>query len=225
MRFAFDELAREFRVTHPGITLVPTYGSSGNFYAQVCNGAPFDLFLSADVKYPDKLIEQGLGVRESRFIYAIGRVVLWVPHDSRIDIERKGLESVLEPSVRKIAIANPEHAPYGRAAEEAMNRAGVFEQATPKLVLGENVEQASQFVHSGAADLGILPLSMVLPAEMVAKGRYWVVPGEMHAPIEQAGVVLTPARDRRAADQMRSFLISAEGRSILRRHGYGFPKE
>jgi molybdate transport system substrate-binding protein len=225
LKFAFDEIAAEFEKTHDGIRVTVTYGSSGNFFAQLSNGAPFDLFLSADVDYPRKLVEKGLARREGLFVYAVGQIVVWVPERSSLDLHRDRLRAVADPAVRKIAIANPRHAPYGRAAEAALKKLGIFEQVQARLVFGENVEQAAQFVHSGAADAGILPLSLARAPALRDTGRHWPVPADAYPPIEQAGVILNAAKDRDAAEQLRDMLLGPEGRAILARHGYAIPGE
>ena len=155
LKFALDELVEAFGRTAPGIAVTVTYGSSGTFFSQISNGAPFDMFLSADVDYPKRLAEAGLAAKDSVFPYAVGRIVLWVPATSRLPVER-GLQVLASPDLRKIAIANPRHAPYGRAAEAALRTFGVYDAVKDRLVLGENIAQTAQFVQSGNADAGII---------------------------------------------------------------------
>ncbi|MBV8352871.1 MAG: molybdate ABC transporter substrate-binding protein, partial [Verrucomicrobia bacterium] len=150
LRFALDDLVKEFEQNNPAVKINVTYGSSGNFFAQLQSGAPFDLFFSADVAYPRKLAEKGLGVDEV-FLYATGRIVLWAPKNSPLDLDKLGIKALLEPSVHKIAVANPEHAPYGRAAVAALKALNVYDQVASRLVYGENIAQTAQFVQSGAA--------------------------------------------------------------------------
>jgi molybdate transport system substrate-binding protein len=219
---AFEEVAATFQVEHPGVTVTPTYGSSGNFYAQLVNRAPFDVFLSADTQYPEQLAGQKLS--GPPFLYAVGRLVAWVPSDSALDLDKLGVRAAADPRVRKVAIANPRHAPYGRAAEAALRAAGVYDAARPKLVAGDNVEQAAQYAHSGAADLGLVPLSLALTPNMARRGRYALVPTDLHPPLEQAGVVLDWAQDKHAAEALRDFLLGPRGREILARHGYEAPR-
>jgi molybdate transport system substrate-binding protein len=225
LKAAFDEVAGEFRKRHPDVRVTVTYGSSGNFFAQLTNRAPFDLFLSADVNYPRKLVEQGRAAAGTEFVYAVGQVVVWVPGSSALDLDQLGIRAVADPSVRKVAVANPRHAPYGRAAETALKKLGVYDDVKDRLVLGENIEQTAQFVESGAADVGLIALSQALSPALRGKGRYWVVPRDSYAAIEQAGVILTWAQDREAADALRSFLLGRDSRGVLERHGYEFPKE
>ena len=148
LRFALDEIIESFQRQHQDIKAQVTYGSSGNFFAQLSNRAPFDIYFSADVDYPRKLIEQGLAIKETEFLYAVGRIVVWAPRRSSLDLERLGIRALLDPAVRKIAIANPKHAPYGRAAEAAMRKLGVYEQVQERLVLGENIAQTAQFIET-----------------------------------------------------------------------------
>ena len=223
-KFALDEVVTAFKQNHPDVTLQITYGSSGNFYSQLVNKAPFDLFLSADVAYVDKLIAGGFADKDSRFPYAIGRIVLWVPKDSPLDVSNRGLEVLLDPSVKKIAIANPQHAPYGRAAEAALRSHGLWDKVQGKLVLGENIAQTAQFVQSGAVDAGIIALSRAMSPNMKDAGRYYQIPAADYPRLEQAGVTLSWAQDRQAADAFRQFLTGPEGRRILARYGFGLPE-
>src|SRR5262249_31140934 len=161
--------------------------SSGNFFSQIQNGAPFDLFFSADVDYPKKLRAAGLA-DDGVYEYATGRMVLWAPANSKIDVASEGWKALLDRSVEKIAIANPQHAPYGRAAVSALQKAGIYDQVKQKLVYGENVAQAAQFVQSGNAQAGILALSLALAPGMRG-GKRWVIPSEL-CPIRQGAIVL-----------------------------------
>jgi molybdate transport system substrate-binding protein len=223
LRYAFGEVSAEFGKSHPGIHILATYGSSGNFFAQLQNHAPFDLFLSADAEYPRKLAEAGLTVAESGFVYGIGRIAVWVPAGSVIGVEKLGMAALTHPSVKHIAIANPRHAPYGRAAESAMKSFGIYEIVAPRLVLGENVAQALQFVHSGNADIGIVALSLALAPPVRNLGRYWQIPGDRHQRLEQGGVILRWAKDRDAALSLRAFLTGPDGRRILAKYGFLAP--
>jgi len=219
LKFALDEVIATFGRTNPGIRVEPTYGSSGTIHAQLRQRAPYDIYLSADIAYPQDLVSKGIGARRDLFGYARGRLVLWVPKQSRLAVERDGLRALA--GATRIAIANPRHAPYGRAAEAAMQRAGVWAVVERRLVLAENVAQAGQFVESGAADAGIIARSLVLATPMRASGRYWDIPEEMHPPIEQGGLILPWASSRDAAVRFQQFLTGAEGQEILRRFGFG----
>jgi molybdate transport system substrate-binding protein len=199
------------------VDLAIAYGSSGNFYAQIRNQAPFDVFLSADVEYPRKLIQEGIGARDSLFVYAVGRIVVWVPTSSPLD----PATALRAASVRHVAIANPRHAPYGRAAEAALRSLGVYDSVVGKLVLGENVAQTLEFVQSGAADVGVVALSLALAPPVRDQGRYWEVPLEAYPKIEQGGVIL---KESKAAREFRSFLMAAGGRRILKEYGFFLPE-
>lgn len=225
LKFAFDELIGEFENDHPDIDVQVTYGSSGNFFAQLSNKAPFDIYFSADIAYPRKLVERGLADKDSEFLYAVGQIVMWVPNDSPIDVEKLGIQALLDPAARKVAIANPQHAPYGRAAESALKSLGVYEQVKDRLVLGENIAQTAQFVESGAADVGVIALSLAMAPAMKDKGRYWRVPLDAYPTMEQGSVVLNWAKDREATEEFRSFVAGPRGREILKRYGFILPGE
>lgn len=216
LNFAMQEIARDFHQQHPEIDLQPAFGSSGNFYAQIQNHAPFDVFLSADVDYPRKLAAQGLGVADSVFVYALGRIVVWVPAQSALD----PATALKAAAVRHVAIANPQHAPYGRAAEAAMRSLGVYDSVEGKLVLGENVAQTLEFVESGAADVGIVALSLAIAPPVKDRGRYWEVPLAAYPKMEQGGMIL---HDSAAAREFRSWLLAPGGRATLQRYGFYLP--
>jgi molybdate transport system substrate-binding protein len=218
LHFALEEVSREFRAAHPDVDLAIAYGSSGNFYAQIRNQAPFDILLSADVEYPRKLVQDGIGARDSLFVYAVGRIVVWVPAASPLD----PATALRAASVRHVAIANPQHAPYGRAAEAALHSLGVYDSVAGKLVLGENVAQTLEFVQSGAADVGIVALSLALAPPVRGQGRYWEVPVGAYPKIEQGGLIL---KDSKAAREFRSFLLAADGRRILKKYGFSVPEK
>lgn len=221
LKFALDELMSICRREQPGIELSATYGSSGNFYSQIVNGAPFDLFLSADVEYPRQLAEQKFTLPDSEFVYAIGRLAVWVRRASPIDVSR-GLQAVADAP--RVAIANPTHAPYGRAAVAAMRVAGVFERVSPKLVYGENVGQALQFVQSGAADIGVIAMSLAVAPPVAHAGRYVEVPAGSFPPIQQGGAILKRTADPDASWTVRSFLMSDQAAAVFRRYGFGLPE-
>lgn len=224
LNFAFKEVIAAFEGGSPGLRVKLSLGSSGNFYSQIANGAPFDLYFSADVGYPKKLEQTGLTRPGSLYRYAVGRIVLWAPKGSALDLGGLGMRVLLDPSVKKIAIANPKHAPYGRAAVAAMKHFQVYEAVSPKLVLGENVSQAAQFVESGAAEVGIVALSLALAPTMRAAGTYWEVPAEAHLPIEQGAVILRSAKNVAAAERFLDFLRGPEGRAIMTRYGFMVPE-
>jgi molybdate transport system substrate-binding protein len=224
LKVAFADIVVGFERRNPDVKVEVTYGSSGNFYSQLLSRAPFDLFLSADLDYPRRLVEQGIAAPNSEFSYAMGGLDLWVRKASPIALE-KGIEALLDPSVHKIAIANPRHAPYGRAAEAAMKKLGVYENVKDKLVYGENIIQTAQFVESGAADIGLISHSLAAAAPLRDEGRSWEVPADAYAPIEQGGVILSWAQDRQAAEALRSFILGDSGKEILHRYGFRSPGE
>jgi molybdate transport system substrate-binding protein len=222
LNFAFKELAAEFEKT-TGHHVKLSLGSSGNFFSQIQHGAPFDLYFSADIRFAQKLEKSGHAVPGSLHKYAVGRIVIWTPSNSPVAVEKVGMEALLDPSVKKIAIANPKHAPYGRAAVEAMKHFKVYDLVKGKLVLGENVSQAAQFVESGAADIGIVALSLALAPSMKAAGKYWEIPAEAHAPLEQGAVILKAAKAPEAARAFLDFLKGNTGRGIMQRYGFRLP--
>ena len=221
LNFAFREIATEYENT-TGNHVRLTLGSSGNFFAQIQNGAPFDLYFSADIAYPRNLEEAGLTVPGSLYQYAVGRIVLWTGHESRIDVT-KGFEALREPTIRKIAIANPKHAPYGRAAVAAMEYFKVYDQVKDRLILGENISQAAQFIESGACDVGIIALSLAVAPAMKSKGTYWEVPADAHLPLEQGAVILKSSKNQEAARQFLEFIKGPNGQEIMKRYGFIVP--
>lgn len=221
LNFAFKDLVTEFE-KKTGDRVKLTLGSSGNFYSQIENGAPFDLYFSADIRYPQKLVEGGHGIADSLYKYAVGRIVLWVPTGSTVSID-KGFESLVGPSVRKVSIANPKHAPYGRAAVAALEHFKLYDTVKNKLVMGENISQAAQFVESGASDAGIIALSLAMAPTMKSAGKYWEVPAEAHPPIEQGAVILKRSINQEKAREFLKFLQGSEGQEIMRRYGFLLP--
>lgn len=220
LQFALDELAPIFHREHPEIALSASYGSSGNFYSQILNGAPYDLFLSADVDYPRQLAAQGATLPDSAFVYAVGRLAIWVPASSTIDLSR-GMAAVA--AAGHIAIANPTHAPYGRAAVAAMRSAGIYDAAGTKLVFGENVGQALQFAQSGAADIAIVAMSLAVAPPVKSTGRFVEVPPASFPPIRQGGAIVKGTTDADAAWTVRAFLMSDEAAAVFRRDGFALP--
>jgi molybdate transport system substrate-binding protein len=200
-----------------------TFGSSGNFYSQIQNGAPFDMFFSADVDYPAKLEAAGLVEPGTLSQYATGRIALWVRKGSPIDTNQ-GLALLADASVRKISIANPEHAPYGRAAVAAMRHEKVYDKVRDRLVFGENILQAAQFVESGNADIGILALSLVLAPPLKGQGTYYEIPTSFYPAIDQAVVVLKSSKQKDIARQFLSFLRRPQIAEFMRANGLTVPE-
>ncbi len=220
LQFALADVKAAFIQAHPGVQVTATFGSSGAFFAQISNGAPFDVFLSADEDYPQKLVQAGLAQPGDLFRYSRGHLVLWVPKASPLAIERLGMQALLEPAARKVAIANPRHAPYGRAAEAAMANLGLLEAVRPRLVYGENISQTAQFVQSGAADIGILALSLAKGPALATAGRFVEVPPDAYPAMNQGGLLLARAKGNPAARAFCDFLRSPGGVAILRRYGF-----
>ena len=219
--FCLEELNRQFTNSHPGVTLKTSTGSSGNFFAQIRNGAPFDVFLSADMSYPKELIKAGAAEESSLFQYAVGRLALWTANTNLA--LTNGLLALRNPAVKRIAIANPEHAPYGRAARDALRHAGLWDALQPRLVFGENISQTAQFVQSGNADAGIVALSLVLSPKLANVGRWTPVPPETHPPLEQGAVLTLRGKDNSAARAYLKFLQSGQAREIFDRYGFRMP--
>jgi molybdate transport system substrate-binding protein len=221
LQFALKDIAQQYE-HQTGQKVEITFGSSGNFFSQLQNGAPFDVFFSADIAYPTHLQQANLTEPDSLLKYAVGRIVIWIPADSKINLIEQKWNALLDPSVQKIAIANPEHAPYGRAAVEALKRAGIYEKVQSKLVYGENISQAAQFVESGNAQAGIIALSLAVSPAMKT-GLRWGVPADQYAPIEQAAVIMKSARDKEAAHDFLAFVSSDAGQRILGSYGFELP--
>lgn len=220
LKFALEECLTAFRRDNPETEVKVSYGSSGNLCAQIENGAPFDLFLSADKKYPEKLIAGGHAAGDSLFPYAVGRLVVWVPKDSPIDVAGLGIAALKDPAAKKVAVANPRHAPYGEAAVAAVKSLGVYDDVKDKFVLGDNVAQTAQFVESGAADIGIIALSLAVAPVMADKGRYWEVPLGAFPRMVQAGVITRQAANPADARKLGDFLKSSAGNEILKKFGF-----
>lgn len=195
------------------------FGSSGRFYAQIKNGAPFQVFLSADDETPAKLAQEGWADPASRTTYAIGSLVLWSAKPGFVDAAGEVLKS---GKFTKLAIANPKTAPYGRAAIETLTRLGLLSAVEPKFVQGENIAQTFQFAQTGNADLGFVALSQVMKDGKVIDGSAWVVPAEMHQPIRQDVVILSTGRGNAAAEALLKYLKTEKARSVIRSFGYGF---
>jgi molybdate transport system substrate-binding protein len=219
---ALNEIANNYQ-KQTGNRLKLAFGASGNFYSQIQNGAPFDVFLSADLEYPRKLAEAGLIDRDSLFTYAVGRLVIWVPVSSPLPLQQKGVQALLDPSVKKIAIANPEHAPYGRAAVAALKKTGLYDQVKDRLVLGENVSQAAQFVESGNADAGLVALAHALAPAMKEKGRYWEVPAEDYPELDQGAAIVSHSTHKKDAAAFLAYLKSPAALDLLKRYGFSTP--
>jgi molybdate transport system substrate-binding protein len=221
LQFAFQEVAGRFQKdTGKSVKLI--FGSSGNFFTQIQNGAPFDVFFSADIDYPRKLEAAGLAEPGTLYPYATGKIVLWVPNESKLDLGQ-GVRVLLDHSIKKIALANPEHAPYGRAAVAAIKHEGIYDEVSAKFVLGENISQAASFVASGSADVGIAALSLAVAPAMKQKGRYVEISADLYPPIDQAAVILKSSQKKDMARQFIDFLKTPPIRELLRSYGFSVP--
>ncbi len=222
LSFAVKDLAADFQ-SRTGHVVRVSLGSSGNFYAQIQSGAPFDVFLSADVSYPQQLEREGRVQAGSVIVYATGRIVVWAPKTAKFDVTAQGMNALLDPSVQQIAIANPRHAPYGRAAEAAIRHAGLYDQVARYFVFGENIAQTAHFVETGNADIGIIALSIALSPEMNGQGKYWTVPDDWYPPLQQGAAVVKATRHPEAARAFLEYLKSPAATAILQHYGFAVP--
>jgi molybdate transport system substrate-binding protein len=206
-----------------GVTVKLSFGASGALTQQIQNGAPFDIFFSADMDFPRQLIAAGEADGPAPYQYAIGKLVLWVPADSPLDVGHKGMSVLLDPSVKKIAIANPQHAPYGRAAVAALKHAGLYDQISDKLVLGENISQAAQFAESGNAQVGFVALAHAAAPSMQGKGKYWEVPADYYPPLAQGVVIVSHSQHKKEAADFIDYIKTNEVADLLRKYGFTVP--
>lgn len=221
LKFAMDEIVGSFSKHHPGDQVEVVYGSSGKFFAQIQNNAPYDLYFSADILYPRALATKGLAASGAT-LYAYGRIVLW--SNSR-DAAGMTLESLLDPAIRKVAIANPRHAPYGKRAEEALKSRGLWEKVQSKLVYGENIAHTAQFVQTGNAQVGIIALSLALNPTLARQGGYFLIPDNLHQPLEQGYIITKRGADKLLAKNFAAYMNSQNARSILLKYGFTLPGE
>ena len=218
---AMQEISTRFE-QEKSVKVNVVYGASGNFYQQIQNGAPFDLFFSANSEYPKKLETDGLTLPATYYEYAQGKIVLLVLSSSTLNLG-EGLKVLLGPAVRKIAIADPAHAPYGRAAVAALKSQNLYERVAPKLVTGENISQAASFVISGAADIGIIAKSLAVLPSSRSQTRFVEIPQDEYPPIMQACVVLRSSKQQKLARQFESYIKSSEAAKILKKYGFELP--
>ncbi|WP_440997731.1 molybdate ABC transporter substrate-binding protein [Arhodomonas sp. SL1] len=220
LKYALAEIAEGFRAEHPDARIDVIYGSSGKFATQIRNGAPFDLYFSADIAYPRSLHEEGYTGGPPR-PYAVGRVVLWVTQSGLEGLSLAGLPE--QEEIRKLAIANPQHAPYGKRGKEALEHAGVWAEIQPRLVMGENIAQTAQFVDSGVAEAGIVALSLVKSPPLRDKGSWSLIPAEWHQPLEQGYVVTARGADNPLAGAFAEYIADESARAVMRRYGFALP--
>jgi molybdate transport system substrate-binding protein len=213
---AFEEIGREFEADHK-TKVVFVFGSTGMLTRQIENGAPMDLFAAANVAYVEQLEQKGLIVPGTKAIYARGRITMWTRGDSALLI--RTISDLVSPEVRRIAIANPDHAPYGLAAQQALQSAGIWDTVKPKLVYGDNIRQTLQYAETGNVEVAIVSLSL----GREGKGRSTLIPEELHQPIDQGLAVIKTTRNEQASRDFASFVTGARGREILEKYGFAFP--
>jgi molybdate transport system substrate-binding protein len=221
LKFAMDEIVTAFQKSSKGDTVDVVYGSSGKFHTQIQQGAPYDLFFSADIGFPRELAANGLAGAAVK-PYAFGRIVLW---STTQDASGMTLASLAEPKITRIAIANPKHAPYGKRAEEALRAAGVWDKVEAKLVYGENIAQTAQFVQSGSAQVGIIALALALNPELSRKGGYWLIPDTLHEALEQGFIITRQGANNPLAQRFADYMAARPARDIMTRHGFVLPGE
>jgi len=216
---ALQEVAANYE-KRSGVAVKLSFGASGALTQQIQNGAPFDVFFSADMDYPRQLIAAGQAENSTLYCYAVGQLVLWVPKDSPLDIEHNGIQVLLDPFVKKIAVANPQHAPYGRAAIATLKHFDLYQKVAGRLVLGENVSQAAQFVESGNAQAGFVAKAHAMASAMRDKGKYWIVPADAYPMLAQGAVLLSRSPRRQDAAAFLEYVKSAEVKAVFQRYGF-----
>ncbi|HOW74766.1 MAG TPA: molybdate ABC transporter substrate-binding protein [Candidatus Competibacteraceae bacterium] len=221
LKFAMEEIVNAFRKTHPDDKIDVIFGSSGKFNTQIQQGAPFDLYFSADIAFPRTLAEMGLAAGPVR-PYAIGRIVLW---SNVRDASKMTLKDLTAPEIGKIAIANPRHAPYGKRAEEALRSAGIWDQLQDRLVQGENIAQTAQFIQTGNAEVGIIALALALNPTLAKAGGYHLIDDRLHEPLEQGFIITRRAADNPLAAAFADFMGKPEARAIMIHYGFVLPGE
>lgn len=218
LRSAMDEIIQAYKKQTSDASIEAIYGSSGNIYNQITNGAPYDLFFSADIAYTEKLKSAALTLTDPQ-VYGFGRIVLW---SASLDVS-KGLKCLTEKQNIKIATGNPNHAPYGKRAVESLKYYQLYEKVKKQIIFGENISQAAQFCLSGNADAGLLALSLVLSPPMINRGKYFLIDEHSHHPLEQAFVILKHAKENKQAFAFANFLTSQTARSIFEKYGFTLP--
>jgi molybdate transport system substrate-binding protein len=221
LKFAMDEIATIFKKANASDEVEIVYGSSGKFHTQIQQGAPYDLFFSADIAFPRELAKAGLAASEVK-PYAFGRIVLW---SASMDASKMTLDSLLDSRITRIAIANPKHAPYGKRAEEALRASGLWDKVEPKLVYGENIANTAQFVQTGNAQIGVIALSLAVNTELADKGGYWLIPEKLHQPLEQGYVITKRAESNALAKRFADYMGSPSARAVMTKYGFVLPNE
>lgn len=216
---ALTQIAAEYE-QKTGVAVKLSFGASGALTQQIENGAPFDIFFSADMDYPQRLIAESKADRASLYRYAIGQLVLWTSTGQQLDLERRGMDALLDSSIKKIAIANPQHAPYGRAAAAALKHYGLYEKVNNRLVLGENVAQAAEFVESGNAQIGFVALAFAVAPAMQGKGKYWKIPAGAYPALDQGAEVISDSEHKQDALAFLEYLKNTEVQRVFERYGF-----
>lgn len=221
LKFALDEIVTAFQAREPGHEVEVVYGSSGKFHTQIQQGAPYDLYFSADIAYPRALAQAGFAASPVQ-PYAVGRLVLW---SATRDARQLRLSHLTDPKITRIAIANPKHAPYGQRAVEALRAAGVWSQIEPKLVYGDNIAQTAQFVQTGNAQVGIIALALAVNPTLSRQGGYWLIPDHLHSPLAQGFVITKRAKGSALAQRFADHMRSPQARAVMSRYGFVLPGE
>ena len=214
---AFEEIGRAFESVHKR-KVVFVFGSTGMLMKQIENGAPMDLFAAANVSYIDQLDQKGLIIPGTKAVYARGRITLWTPQESNLRLQ--GVADLSRPEVTRVAIANPDHAPYGLAARQALETAGVWDRVRPKLVYADNIRQTLQYAETGNVEVSIVALSL----SMQSRGRWTLIPEELHKPIDQGLGIIKTTKNEQIARDFATFLNGPEGRAIMQKYGFTFPQ-
>lgn len=221
LKFALDDVVAAYQQAHQGDEIEVIYGSSGKFHTQVQQGAPYDMYFSADIAFPRRLAEAGFA-GSPVVPYAFGRIVLW---SATLDASALRLEDLARDArIRHVAIANPKHAPYGMRAVEALQATEQYQAVEPKLVYGENIAHTAQFVETGNAQVGIIALALALNPELAAKGGYWLIPEELHEPLEQGFIVTRRAENNPLAHAFAAYMSSPAAREVMTRYGFVLPE-
>ena len=221
LKFAMDDIVTTFKKAAPADDVEVVYGSSGKFQTQIQQGAPYDLYFSADISFPRELAKAGFAASEVK-PYAVGRIVLWSAH---LDARKMTLSSLADPKIAHIAIANPKHAPYGKRAVEALQAAGLWAKVEPKLVYGENIAHTAQLVQTGNAQVGIIALALAVNPELASKGGYWLVPDKLHQPLEQGYIITKRAEGNALAKRFADYMGSKPARAVMIKYGFVLPGE
>lgn len=221
LKFAMDEIVATFVKARPGDTVDVVYGSSGKFHTQIQQGAPYDLYFSADIAFPRELAKAGLASSEVR-PYAFGRIVLW---SASLDASKMTLAHLADPKITRVAIANPKHAPYGKRTVEALQASGLWEKVEPKLVYGENIAQTAQFVRTGNAQIGVIALALAINPELARQGGYSLIPDKLHEPLEQGFIITRHAKGNALAKRFADYMGTKAARAVMTRYGFVLPNE